>query len=125
MVVALVAVVMPCIFSVITENDNIRVVLLKLDSAEETEKHGNQTIRYEKRLCGLVQKKLTKTNFPKIIYLLILINAPSLPLFIGKKVAKCHTKWLQDIENLVYLPIFCLKNVILGLLNCSSTKVFF
>ena len=33
---------------------------------------------------------------------------------------KPHTKWLQDIEISVYLPIFSLKNVILGLLNCSA-----
>ena len=54
----------------------------------------------------------------------ILINALSLvssPLtFNGKNMTKSHTKWLQDIEISVYLPIFSLKNVILGLLNCSA-----
>ena len=33
---------------------------------------------------------------------------------------KSHTKWFQDIEISVYLPIFSLKNVILALLNCSA-----
>ena len=54
----------------------------------------------------------------------ILINALSLvssPLtFNGKNMTKSHTKWLQDIEISVYLPIFSLKNIILGLLNCSA-----
>ena len=35
-----------------------------------------------------------------------------LPTFYGKKVTKCHIKWLQDIEIFAYLPIFYLKNVI-------------
>ena len=52
----------------------------------------------------------------------ILINALSLvssPLtFKVKKMTKSHTKWLQEIS--VYLPIFSLKNVIVGLLNCSA-----
>ena len=47
----------------------------------------------------------------------ILINTPSpinapLPFFMGKRLPKCHTNWLQDIEILVHLPTFCFEKVI-------------
>ena len=53
------------------------------------------------------------------------VDAPlPLPTFNGKNMTKSHTKWLQDIEISVYLPIFSLKNFILGLLNDSAPGAF-
>ena len=41
-------------------------------------------------------------------------------IFMRKRLPNCHTNWLQNIEIFIYLPTFCLENVILGLLNCSA-----
>ena len=39
--------------------------------------------------------------------------------------AKCHTKWLQDIDSLVYLSILYLKNVIFRTseLQCPGARI--